>query len=228
MTFKLASATYVQYVHATGDGFDGQATEDTGDEWEFAWSAAGPEDDCSEFDNRYWRDVSIYVGNSTTIDGNTPCGLASKEGFISNTDLVYDGSSEVNEATLMDIIMVGASVKCPETIGTSQYVIFYYAGDTSAAGGARRPCNIGIFSCECSNYAAVDRSEPIDGSSLDFVVLGQDYTIEALESVDPDTLVLSQSKSWAFPEITAYTECGSCSTRVIAQYDESLEPYLDV
>ena len=91
MTFKLASATYVQYVHATGDGYDGKSTENTGEEWEIEWYTLGPIDDCTSFDNRYWRDVSIYVGNSTTIEGNTPCGLVSKEGLLSNTGLTFDG-----------------------------------------------------------------------------------------------------------------------------------------
>ena len=34
MIFKLASATYVQYVHATGDGHDGVATNDPTVNWE--------------------------------------------------------------------------------------------------------------------------------------------------------------------------------------------------
>ena len=115
-------------------------------------------------------------------------------------------------------------MKCPEDIGTSQYVIIYFDATTNSV----RPCNIGIFSCYCTNYEAVARTDPIDGTSLDFVVLGEDYTVEALESVDPDTLVLSHSKTFIYPEITAHTECVTCSTRLIARYEESLEPYLDV
>ena len=68
-------------------------------------------------------------------------------------------------------------MKCPEDIGTSQYVIIYFDATTNSV----RPCNIGIFSCYCTNYEAVARTDPIDGTSLDFVVLGQDYTVEALE-----------------------------------------------
>ena len=75
----------------------------------------------------------------------------------------------------------GGSVKCLENIGTSQYVLIYFSDFNSEE---LRPCNVGIFKCECSNYEAVARSAAIDGSSLDFVVLGQGYTEEALASTD--------------------------------------------
>ena len=70
---------------------------------------------------------------------------------------------------MIEILKLGESVKCPENIGTSLYVIVYLENTFNALA---RPCNIGIFSCYCTNYEAVARTDPIDESALEFVVLG--------------------------------------------------------
>ena len=203
----------------SGDVWDGASTID-GEDWLVPWGGMDRSGLCYDYNSKFWFAVKVYVGNSTEIDDATFCGYVSAETFIDQSSLTMFDTD-----TIMDFLKAGGSVKCPENVGSSQYVIFHFS-DFSKTNAS--PCNIGIFSCECSNYEAVSRSEAIDGTSLDFVVMGQGYTAEALQSTDQATLVLTQSKTFSYPDITAYTECGSCSTRVIASYDESLEPYLDV
>ena len=59
MVFKLASATYVQYVHATGDGYDGYDNMSESDTWEVEWESDGsePTGSCTTLSNWFWKDA---------------------------------------------------------------------------------------------------------------------------------------------------------------------------
>ena len=70
--------------------------------------------------NWFWHDARIYVGNSTAIADNTFCGYASQEGRKSRLSL-----SVGDEEGMIEMLKLGESVKCPENIGTSLYVIVY-------------------------------------------------------------------------------------------------------
>ena len=80
MNFKLASATYVKYVHVTGDNYDNQATEDDADVWESTSS-------CGNVSNGKFYMVQIYVGNSTVVDEARYCGLAGSDTFMQLANL---------------------------------------------------------------------------------------------------------------------------------------------
>ena len=117
---------------------------------------------------------------------------------------------------------------CPEDIGTSLYVLvqFNIPDDRSLT---RRPCSVGIFSCNCTaNFEAVARSAPISPSTLNFVVLGADYTDEMLAAVDPATLIQSQTYMLTLPTITTYSTCDSCSISLVANFNSNYNPYLNV
>ena len=107
----------------SGEATDGIQTID-GSDWTVPWDNARdePSGDCTKMWNSKWYAVKVYVGNSTTIDDATFCGYVSSETTYTENDL-FLGS----EDTLMDLMKLGGSVKCPETVGSSQYVILYFS-----------------------------------------------------------------------------------------------------
>ena len=80
MNFKLASATYVKYVHVTGDNYDNQATADDAVSW-------GPTGTCNNVSNGKFYMVQIYVGNSTVVDEARYCGLAGSDNYMQLANL---------------------------------------------------------------------------------------------------------------------------------------------
>lgn len=57
MSFKLAQPTYVQYVLATGDGYDGIDNRDDGTQWTLPENSSGPTGACDLISNAYWHAV---------------------------------------------------------------------------------------------------------------------------------------------------------------------------
>ena len=81
MSFKLASPTYVKYVHATGDSWDGQDTSEADEGYtpvkdDSQEGFDGNTGFCDDASNKYWYKVNIYVGNTTDTNGATDCGYA--------------------------------------------------------------------------------------------------------------------------------------------------------
>lgn len=172
---------------------------------------------CSEIDNRYWYGVQVFVSNTTSLTDAEYCGYAGASRLISSPDVVGD------QAAVNELMKNGGSVKCPEDVGTSQYVFIKFGGS-----GKRRPCNVGIFGCQCTNFVALARIQPIYPSSLDFVVLGAGYTAQQFLATDSASLVLSHTVTYDLPAIETHSECGSCSIGYVANFDDSVAPYLDV
>ena len=94
MSFKLASPTYVKYVHATGDSWDGQETLAASDGYKpVSYEDETGFDDltsgfCKYASNKYWYNVKIYVGNTTDIIDATDCGYAGAETEITMANIV--------------------------------------------------------------------------------------------------------------------------------------------
>ena len=142
MVFKLAQPTYVQFVHATGD------SDDYNYDWE-GWDVTpdptdptGHDKTCSIYGNYYWIGVEVYVGNSADITDLTQtfyCGQVSSSAYMEDSDLADHDS-------FLDMVKSGGSVRCDDVYyGSSQYVILNFNGAAVV-----RPCNIGIFSCQCT------------------------------------------------------------------------------
>lgn len=153
MVFKLSQPTYVQYVHATGEGDDGLGTSRGTEDESYQFTYTGSELDqstCSDFNNRYWYAAKVYVSNTDSLNEAQLCGYAGSTSLLENTSITADQGDK-----MLELLKTGGSVKCPEDVGASQYVIIHLDG---SGGDLRRPCNVGIFSCECSNYEAIARS----------------------------------------------------------------------
>ena len=97
----------------SGDGHDGVTTL-TGNDWYVS--------SCNVMNNNHWNNVMAYIGNTTEIADATFCGYVSEEIVYNEDDLTLG-----DEDTIIDLMKVGGSVKCPETVGSSQYVILYFS-----------------------------------------------------------------------------------------------------
>ena len=93
MSFKLASPTYVKYVHATGDSWDGQETLDpttdgytpVADSTNLGFDNSSGK--CVDASNKYWYSVYIFVGNTTDFTEATYCGVAGADSLIEMNDI---------------------------------------------------------------------------------------------------------------------------------------------
>ena len=52
-------------------------------------TGAAPINTCDEIDTRYFHDVHIYVGNSTSISSASYCGVAGISYYLTGADLIY-------------------------------------------------------------------------------------------------------------------------------------------
>ena len=102
-------------------------------------------DDCSSkiLSNRHWYGVWAYIGNYDTKTSNEEIGLLGHNLKLVNTLNTYDYT---------DFIKVGGSIKVPETIGKVRYIVL---SPREMIGNLRwHICNVGIFTCYCSNFRA--------------------------------------------------------------------------
>ena len=70
----MAEPAYVEYVHASGSGYDGVQIDYTGtwDPSEFDCISNNPD----PISNELWYGAKVYVGNSLNANENTECGYA--------------------------------------------------------------------------------------------------------------------------------------------------------
>ena len=107
----------------SGEATDGVNTI-SGNDWTVPWDFImdEPSGQCSKVRNAKWNNVMAYIGNTTEIADATFCGYVSEEIVYNEDDLTLGA-----EDTIIDLMKVGGSVKCPETVGSSQYVILYFS-----------------------------------------------------------------------------------------------------
>ena len=134
----------MEYVHANGQTQHNDSTGTEPPNFGDSYSATCAGVSVEDFGNNFWHGAKIYVGNSTSLSDLQPCGVAGSDKKLSYSDVTDKESAE-------ELIKMGGSVSCPDTIGSSKFVVIHMSKET-----CEKPilCNVGIFTCHCSSYRA--------------------------------------------------------------------------
>ena len=84
----------------------------------------------------------------------------------------YDGVNDLSTTELDEMTKMGGSVYCPDNVGRSDHIIIKFTDP-----GVRPVlCNVGIFSCSCSNLRATRGSSDYNSNILKGFVSGTDVS----------------------------------------------------
>ena len=180
-TFTLPQYEYIETIHTVGEAYDFNYDMDSYGAW-------SPESTCtSGCTNMQWKKITAYGGPSTLSDADLltndyKCGKPS-----ANKKLEMNGNgTNLNESQMNKMLRMGGVTACnwtskfdtiklhivSDNVNTSQQIII---------------CNIGIFTCPCTNYIAYRTATDTLVSSMEFDIDDSSTLAQTFSYTQPAT-----------------------------------------